>query len=219
VGRQRRLRLVRAWLSQALDQASDGPLRLVILCAGHGHDVIGVLPGHPRRHDVRAVLVEGDVRNAEEARRAARQAGLDQVEVRQADAGTAASFADALPADMLLLCGIFGNVSEPDIQRTIEAALAMCRPGATVIWTRHRRPPDLTPRIRAWFTGAGFDEAGFDALGADGLMSVGAARLARVPQGRLPEGPLFTFGSARRRAGPPGDRVKKENGSAGRDHM
>jgi hypothetical protein len=51
-----RLRRVRAWLSQALDQAPDGPLRLVSLCAGQGHDVIGVLPGHPRRDDVHAVL-------------------------------------------------------------------------------------------------------------------------------------------------------------------
>ena len=46
--------------------------------------------------------------------------------MRQADAGRAASFADALPADVLLLCGIFGNVSDSDIERTVAAAPALC---------------------------------------------------------------------------------------------
>ena len=137
-GLSARLRWVQAWLARALDRAPPGPLRLVSLCAGQGHDVIGVLPGHARRDDVRAVLIEADAHIAGQARHAAEQAGLGQVEVREADAGTAASFADALPADVLLLCGIFGNVSEQDIQRTVDAAPAMCQPGATVIWTRHR---------------------------------------------------------------------------------
>ena len=83
------------------------------------------------------------------------------MEVRQTDASQPAGFADALPADVLLLCGIFGNVSMADIQRTIAAAPALCAPGATVIWTRHRREPDLTPQIRAWFTAAGFEELAF----------------------------------------------------------
>ena len=29
---------------------------------------------------------------------------------------------------------------------------------ATVIWTRHRRPPDLTPQIRAWFASAAWGD-------------------------------------------------------------
>ena len=82
-------------------------------------------------------------------------------------------FADALPADVLLLCGIFGNVSDRDINRTVQAAPALCRAGATVIWTRHRRPPDLTPRIRQWFADSGFAEIAFDALGTGVLTSVG----------------------------------------------
>ena len=65
-----RLRKVRQRLSEAIGAAPAGPVRLVSLCAGQGHDVIGVLPGHPRRDDVRAVLVESDPRNAETARRA-----------------------------------------------------------------------------------------------------------------------------------------------------
>ena len=114
-------------------------MRLLSLCAGQGHDVLGVLPGHPRGPQVSAVLVEYDPQNAALARQGAEQAGLSQVEVRQADAARVANYADALPADVLLLCGIFGNVSDADIQRTAQAAPALCAPGATVIWTRHRR--------------------------------------------------------------------------------
>jgi hypothetical protein len=72
----------------------------------------------------------------------------------------------------------------------------MCRPGGTAIWTRHRRPPDLTPQIRAWFAASGFDELAFDALDTeDRLMSVGANRLRRAATAGLPDRPLFTFRS------------------------
>jgi hypothetical protein len=48
----------------------------------------------------------------------------------------------------------------------VVAAPQLCNPGATLIWTRHTRAPDLTPRIRAWFTGAGFAERAFTAVPA-----------------------------------------------------
>jgi hypothetical protein len=188
-----RLRHVQARLSAAIDQAPAGPVRLVSLCAGQGHDVIGVLADHPRRGEVAAVLVEADPRNAALARQRAAEAGLGQVEVRQADASRVGQFADALPASVLLLCGIFGNVSDSDIRRTATAAASLCAPGATVIWTRHRRPPDVTPRVREWFTAAGFDELGFDAIDGSAGVSVGAARLRAPGPAVLPAEPLFTF--------------------------
>jgi hypothetical protein len=189
-----RLRVVRGHLSDALDAAPPGPVRLVSLCAGQGHDVLGVLPGHPRGPQVSAVLVEYDPQNAALARHGAEQAGLPQVEVRQADAARVANYADALPANVLLLCGIFGNVSDEDIERTAAAAPALCAPAATVIWTRHRRPPDLTPRIRGWFLASGFDEVAFDVPDqALTGVSVGVGRLAVAPPAAPPDGPLFTF--------------------------
>jgi hypothetical protein len=188
-----RLHRVRWHLSRAIDQAPAGPLRLVSLCAGQGRDVVGVLPGHPRRDEVSAVLVEFDARNAEVARRRAAEAGLRLVEVRRADASRAAAYADALPADVLLLCGIFGNISDSDVKRMIEAAPALCAAEATVIWTRHRRPPDLTPSVRAWFAEQGFDEIAFDTIEADNQVSVGVNRLRSAPSVTAPEEPLFTF--------------------------
>jgi predicted RNA methylase len=192
-----RLRLVSAHLSDALDATPAGPVSLVSLCAGQGHDVLGVLPGHARRADVTAVLVEADPRNAKIARRQAAAAGLSgSVEVRQADASRVGNYADALPADVLLLCGIFGNVSGSDIRRTARAAGTMCSPGATVIWTRHRREPDLTPQIRSWFGAAGFVEVAFDSPPTATRVGVGVGRLlAPGAGGRLPAEPLFTFGA------------------------
>lgn len=204
-----RLAMVQRHLSDALVAAPAGPVRLVSLCAGQGHDVLGVLPAHPRQSDVHAVLVELDPHNASLAAQRAAQAGLASVAVRQADAAIVASYADALPADVLLLCGIFGNVSEADIARTIAATAALCAPGATVIWTRHRRPPDLTPQLREWFSQAGFDELAFGSPDAGGLLGVGAHRLTTASTGadgtaRLPADRLFTFGTATDR---PADRA------------
>jgi hypothetical protein len=193
-----RLQLVQAQLAGAIDRVPPGPVRLVSLCAGQGHDVIGVLSGHPRRDDVSAILVEADPANAEVARVNAAAAGLAQVDVRLADASQVASFADALPADVLMLCGIFGNVSETDIERTITAAPAFSAPGGTVIWTRHRRAPDLTPRIRALLTAGGFEEVAFGSPESAPQIGVGAARFHGTPGAPAPaaswaDGPLFTF--------------------------
>lgn len=188
-----RLECVKLRLADAIQQAPPGPVRLLSLCAGQGHDVLGVLPGHRRRDDVHAVLVESDARNAEIASLRARAAGLSQVRIRQADAGQIGNFTDVLPADILLLCGIFGNVSDGDIERTVGAASALCADGASVIWTRHRRPPDLTPRIRAWFAANGFDEVAFDAADTPPMTSVGTHRLAHATASALPTGQLFSF--------------------------
>jgi hypothetical protein len=204
-----RLALVQSHLADALTGAPAGPIRLLSLCAGQGRDVFGVLPDHARRDDVTAVLIEADPRNVADARQRATAAGLaSAVDVRDADAGLVATFADALPADVLLLCGIFGNVSDADIRRTATAAGAMCTPSGTVIWTRHRREPDLTPAIRSWFADAGFDEIVFEAADTETLTGVGVDRLQALspagprspgrpahPAGLLDER-LFTFRDA-----------------------
>ena len=38
------------------------------------------------------------------------------------DAGVPTSFADHVPADLLLLCGIFGNVADAEIRTTLNTA-------------------------------------------------------------------------------------------------
>src|SRR5579863_6425153 len=191
----RRGERVQGHLRAELDRAPAGDIRLISLCAGQGRDVIGVLAGHPRRDDVRARLVELDERNAAFARQSVQAAGLDGVEVLQADAGTTDVCAGAVPAGIVVACGIFGNISDSDIQATVAALPSLCAPGALVLWTRHRGPPDLTPAIRSWFGEAGFREEAFD-TSHDGFMSVGAHRLAGEPAALVLGQRLFTFAGA-----------------------
>jgi hypothetical protein len=154
----RRLRVIQKWIGFALDVAGPGELRVVSLCAGQALDVLGVLPEHPRRHDVRARLVELDERNAEIARRAASDHDLRRVEVVVGDAALTDHYRGMVPADLVLLCGVLGNISDEDVATTIACCTQLCATGATLIWTRHRRPPDLVPQICRWLETGGFEQ-------------------------------------------------------------
>jgi len=156
-------------------------VRAISVCAGQGHDLIGVLAGHPRREDVSARLVELDEYNVLIARRAAREASLDGVEVLAGDASITDAYAGAVPADLVLMCGVFGNITADDIASTISHLPQLCAPAATVIWTRHRQPPDLSRYIRRTFEHHGFEEVYFDGDGSSPF-GVGAHRLITPPQ-------------------------------------
>lgn len=188
----RRLAIVQRRLIDALSSARSGEIRLISLCAGEGRDVVGVLTDHRRRADVRGRLIELDPSLCAAARAGAAQAGLDGIEVVEADAGDTAACAGATPADVVLVCGVFGNIADDDIRRTVEELPRLCGSGATVIWTRHRRPPDVTPSIRRWFAGAGFQEIAFDTEPGS-FFSVGTARLVAPPLPFRPGQRMFTF--------------------------
>jgi hypothetical protein len=189
---QRRLRWVQRRIRLMLDEALPGPIRALSLCAGQGHDLLEVVAEHPRRDDVRALLVELDERNVAAARQRASDAGLRGVEVRQADASNTASFTGGVPADLLLVCGVYGNISDADIAVTVSHLPELCAAGATTVWTRHRDAPDLTPTIRQQYLDAGFEELAFDH--EDGfLFAVGTARLTAAPRPFVPDRHLFRF--------------------------
>lgn len=187
----RRLAVVQEQIRSALDEAPPGPVRVVSACAGQGRDLIGVLAGHPRRGDVTARLVELDPRNAAIARDAAAAAGLTGVDVRVGDAGLTDAYAGAVPADLVLLCGVFGNVTDGDIRATVLAARGLCTHGGTVIWTRHREPPDLVPSICDWFAAAGFTQRWVSAPGAG--FGVGVHRFDHHPESPTGGGRMFRF--------------------------
>ncbi|HSR26697.1 MAG TPA: SAM-dependent methyltransferase [Candidatus Eisenbacteria bacterium] len=175
----RRLLVVQRCIREALDLAPAGPLRVVSMCAGEGRDLLGALEDHPRRADVHARLVELDEQILSIARASFAAAGID-AELVAADAALTDAYLGAVPAHLVLVCGVFGNIPDADVARTIAHLPGFCAPAATVVWTRHRRPPDLTPRIREWFARAGFDEIVFEAP-PDERFGVGAHRLRTHP--------------------------------------
>jgi hypothetical protein len=189
----RRLEVVRQRLKEALD-ARKGPIRLISMCAGQGLDVIPVLASGVHRDDTDALLVELDAHNAGLAEASARAAGLSRVHVLCGDAAVIANYADAVPADVILACGILGNITDADIKFTVEQLPMLAAEGATVIWTRGRfRESDDTPIIiRQWFKEAGFEELAFDAP-EDAHYRVGVNRLARAPDAFDPSLTLFRF--------------------------
>jgi hypothetical protein len=183
-----RLRAVQQRIHEVLDHRPAGPVSVVSLCAGEARDLLEVLADHPRATDVRGRLVELD---PELAARAAAHAP-DSVDVERADAGWTDAYAGAVPADLVLACGVFGNISDEDIEGTVRALPMFCAPGATVIWTRHRRPPDLTVDIRRWFAESSFEAVAFDAP-SEYEWSVGVQRFVGEPRPLVTGRRLFSF--------------------------
>jgi hypothetical protein len=187
---QRRAGVVRM-IRDSLDAAAAAPIGVLSLCAGDGQDVTLAAVGHPRAADLIGCLVELDPELTTLARSNIRRFS-SRIEVRCGDAGDPCGFDDVLPVDLLILCGIFGNITDDDIRRTISAVPAMCRPGAMVIWTRHRRAPDLTPDIRRWFAEAGCASVELISPGTGGF-AVGRERCSAATDTRALPRPLFTF--------------------------
>jgi hypothetical protein len=185
-----RLGVVRRHIRDALD-GRPGPVRALSLCAGDGRDLLGVLAEREDAARVRAVLVEVHPAIAARARAAAEGIAAD-VDVRVADAGHTDAFADAVPADLVLLVGIMGNITDAELAGTIAAAPALCASGATLIWTRGRWAGDRNDVVRARLSAVRFTELAYDVLDEDTLPAVGAVRYDGPPVPFAP-GRLFTF--------------------------
>ena len=191
-----RLRTVQRMVSEVLDgvpSSRSGPVQVVSMCAGQGRDVIDVVSTHRRRADVSAILVELDPALVAFARERAASAGVaPYVQIQHGDASLSRWYEAYVPADLVLVCGVFGNISGSDITSTIAALPGFCRPGGHVIWTRHRRPPDATPSIRGEFAAAGFEEVEFVAPEST-VMTVGHHRLDGPTVAFDPDRRLFDF--------------------------
>jgi hypothetical protein len=188
-----RLAAVQDRVRIALDTAAPGPIRVLSLCAGEGRDLLPVLATHPRRADVTARLVEFDPAIAEIARTSAAAAGLSAVDVVTGDAALTDHYRELAPAQLVLLCGIFGNIPESDIRFTVQHAAMLTARGGTVLWTRHRREPDLTGTIAGWFAEAGFTEIWRSGAGLPTDVGIGAQRQDREPAEFVAGVKLFTF--------------------------
>lgn len=187
----RRLRIVQHEICQALDDCPPGRVRVISLCAGQGHDLLGALQCHPRRHDVTARLVELDAHNAALARRTALAAGLHRIEVVTGDAALTRHYHGMVPANMVLACGVFGNITNCDIERTLAHCSQLCAHGAILIWTRHRHGPDQVPWICRRLEQAGFYQHWLSDPHEE--FGVGVHRFTGQPKPLDPTARLFTF--------------------------
>jgi hypothetical protein len=187
-----RLLVVQDLIASALDELPPGPVRVISMCAGQGRDLITVARRHRRGGDLTGILVEADPRNVTAARQDIQQAGLDRLTVIEGDAGQSGIYAGAVPADLVLACGIFGNVSDEDVGQTVRFIPALCAPGAWVLWTRGIRDDGIVPAIQDWFTDAGVRPRAL-VVGDGDLFGVGAAVLTGPPLPFRPDVPLFTF--------------------------
>jgi hypothetical protein len=186
----RRLEVVQAEIRAALAAKPTGPFRAVSICAGQGHDLIGVLADAAAADRVTARLVEIAPANVAAMRARAERAGLD-LEIVEGDAADTTLYEGAVPADLVLAVGIFGNVSEEDVFATIASLPQFCAPGATVLWSRGQQLREITGQIREAFTAAGFAETAFHKP-QDANFQIGAARYHGPPRDLQP-GHLFTF--------------------------
>jgi hypothetical protein len=188
----RRRRVVQRLLAEAIGEHPGREATVVSMCAGDGNDVVGVLStGGTSR--VRALLVEADAGLVEAGRDRVGRAGLDGVvEWRVGDAADPRMYADHVPAQVVLVCGVFGNIAWADVLATIRALPQMVAPGGTVIWTRGRKEGDVTVAIRQAFEEVGFRQLAFVAP-PDATFSVGAARYEGEPRRFEVDRHLFTF--------------------------
>jgi len=199
-GLSRRLSWVQDQIRAALDGAPPGPLRAISLCAGQGLDLIGVLADHPRAGDVTARLVEMDPRNTKAAARLAAVAGLDNIQIVTGDAALTSQYADIAAADLVLACGLFGNMTDAHVEATIGYCAQLCAKGGTVIWTRARWAPDLVPQVCAWFEERGFERVWLSS--PDYAQCAGAHRRTAAPDPLDPDAVMFAFTGHDIRTGP-----------------
>lgn len=174
-----RLLVVQDLVARALDELPAGPVRVISMCAGQGRDLLTAGRRHRRCGDLEGTLVELDPRNASIARDGIERAGLGGLHVVEADAGRSDAYADAVPADLVLACGVFGNITDDDIAATVSWLPALCSPGAWVVWTRYPRD-DVVSRIETRFTRAGFSPQALVVSDAN-QFAVGACRLDGAP--------------------------------------
>ncbi len=161
-----RLSLVRLQIANCLEACPPGEIRVVSVCAGDGRDLLGALIDHPRTSDVRARLVELDGRLVACGRSAVEAAELaEQIEFVDGDATLSSAYEGISPANLVIVCGVFGHISETETPRLIQALSYLCKSGGFVVWTRRLDDSERvrhTDTIRNLLRESAFEEVCFE---------------------------------------------------------
>jgi ubiquinone/menaquinone biosynthesis C-methylase UbiE len=176
-----RLALVQNAIRECLPDEPTTPYTILDICAGDGRDLIEVLDTYEHKEFLRGCLIELDPRLAKEAQERAQVAQLPSgLKIIQGDASQTYAYKTNIPADLILICGVFGNISDDDVTSTIQSLPKFCKRGTRVIWTRNRRAPDRTTATRNLLQENGFDEIEF-ASTDDGSYGVGMSAFTSSP--------------------------------------
>lgn len=192
---QQRLEIVQEYIASSLNASPPGTLQIVSVCAGDGRDLLGTLPSHPRAQDVQARLVELNPKLVEQGRATIESVGLTpQIEFVNGDATLSSSYIGSVPADVVLVCGVFGNLAdEAELRRLIQNLKFFAKKDAFVIWTRgHSQGISYSEIVRKQFREAEFEEVDFR-LTSTGDMGVGLHRYRGEDLPLPKEQTLFVF--------------------------
>jgi hypothetical protein len=192
-----RMRGVQRAIDEVVGAAPAGPIQIVSICGGQGRDLVGALAEHPRRDDCRVRMVELDPDNVAFARRAASEAGIAGFEVVEGDAGASDAYAGLLPADLVVVAGLYGHLDDDDQVRLIAFLRQICAEGGVVVWTFFQRAKRRTAKLREFFVDGGFEEVRFDVLpGEEYQFTVALSRHRGPVEPFEPGRTVFTFGSS-----------------------
>jgi hypothetical protein len=175
---KQRLQIVQEYIWSAIDASPPGKIQVVSACAGDGRDLLGTLESHPRAKDVYGRLVELNPQLAQQGRDNIESAGLSQqLEFVNGDATNSSSYTGAVPADIIIVCGVFGNLAnEAELKRLIGNLPVLAKKGSFAIWTRGQTDGIAhSETVRKIFREAKFEEVNFR-LTLTGDMAVGTHR-------------------------------------------
>ncbi|MCC5635040.1 class I SAM-dependent methyltransferase family protein [Nostoc sp. CHAB 5844] len=192
---QQRLEIVREYIAHSLNVSPPGVIRVVSVCAGDGRDLLGTLANHPRAQDVYARLVELNPQLVERGRATIESLSLaKQIEFINGDATITANYLGAVPADIVIVCGVFGNLAdENELNRLLGNLSFLSKQGAFVIWTRgHSNGIPHSETVRKSLRESGFAEVNFKLTGT-GDMGVGIHRYLGETVAEPKEQQFFVF--------------------------
>ena len=187
-----RLKVVQEQISKILPGKLQSRFQIIDICAGDGRDLIPVLAKHPNSSLISSLLVEVDKTLSEASKELALKLNVSNVTLEISDASLCMVYKDVIPADLILLCGVFGNISDTDVKNTISNLSMLCKLGTKIVWTRNRREPDATPKIRKLFIDNGFKELEFIAPD-NNTYSIGVSEFKGTPKPFDSNVRLFTF--------------------------
>ncbi len=124
-----------------------------------------------------------------------------QIEIINGDATLATNYVGAVPADIVIVCGVFGNLAEEaELNRLLDNLSFLSKPGAFVIWTRgHSNGIPYSDNVRKILSASGFEEVNFKLTGT-GDMGVGLHRYLGENFAAPKEQRLFVFSGIPKKA-------------------